>query len=345
MGITVMENFDLNDPSALAGRGFEIPTYSALTRTIVSDTENGVTRPAMQVSNLNTAAGSMAAIKIPIPTSKVFYMSMRIKATALQTDCFIVLNNTLTTSGVEYCFADLGVQDVGHRSGPRYKVATLNNWFCMEVYRAANGAIKVWVNDFIASPVGATMAAPGENFLYLSSLMNGGAKPPATFLIDDLVVVDPATPGLQYRCGSAARLLTLQAQADVTAEWTPAAGVTTPHYQIIRDYPSTISDDTVLTSDGEDSREQYQYGAPSSVFGNKILGVSFENLVRNPGGVTAKLSVEADVGAGRVEVGSVTVAGSPNFAYRPVIADKKPDGSSWSMADLANLKAGYSLQQ
>lgn len=355
MGVTLMENYELGAPTALAEKGWTQTT--GITNSISTFTENGVNRKALRSARaLN--ANSFYPIGIPIPSSKVFYFSTRVRWTRTDIpDAGLRLYFSIGTAfnapaSSFYAFAmPVGgkwtVYAGGGNAGPGYTFGY--DWVTIEIARKADGTIRVWANDLLLYTAGLSVTTPAANFLYMGWAQSGGSSGGSIFYgweFADTVVVDPATPGLQNRPGSASRVLSVPFTADVTAQWSLPAGVTGPHYPFMADYPAAVDPNRVLTGDTVGQREQYQAGAvPVAVPGaNKVLSLQIEQRPSNLGGSPHTFATELDAGAGIVEVAQNQLAGASGFVYRPVFLDKKPDGSNWTAADVAALKAGFSIK-
>lgn len=359
MGVTVMENFEVGDPAVLIEKGWVFPASNSVS--IQAETENGVARKKLRVIK-NMLANSFDAIKVPIPASKAFYFSARIKWYANVGSVDGSLRFYIATSGT-FAGANtagnafLGITPVtggfmayafNNGSNPGKFFATAE-WVTVEVLRRADGSARVWVNDVLLYVANATMNAPADNFVYFGRAQSGGGSG-GNFSYGwdymDVVVVDPATPGLQNRPGSKSRVLSVPFVSDVTAQWVPPAGVTTSHYQLMADYPAAVDTSRILTGDEVGKRDQYQAGAvPVVVTGaNKVLSVQIEQRAANPGGTQHSFATEVDVGTGIQEVAQNVLSGGTAFGYRPVFLDKKPDGSNWTTADVAAMKAGFSVK-
>lgn len=359
MGVTVMENFEVGEPAALIDKGWVFPASNSTS--IVAEAENGVSRKKLRVSRA-MQANTFDAMKVPIPASKAFYFSARIKWYANVGSIDSSLRFYISTSGTftganTAGNAFLGITPVtggfmayafnsGANPGKFFATA---DWVTVEVLRRADGSARVWVNDVLLYVAGATVNAPADNFIYFGRAQNGGGSG-GNFSYGweymDVVVVDPATPGLQNRPGSKSRVLSVPFVSDVSAQWVPPAGVTTSHYQLMADYPAAIDTSRILTGDEVGKRDLYQAGAvPVVVPGaDKVLSVQIEQRAANAGGTQHSFATEVDVGSGIVEVAQNTLAGGTSFGYRPVFLDKKPDGSNWTAADVAAMKAGFSVK-
>lgn len=360
MGVSLMENFEVGSVAVLAEKGWILP---ATNNSIGTVTENGFTRKRLIVAR-PLAAQSFDAIKIPIPSSKEFYFSTRVAY-------YDSGNNGIADAGLRLYIATSGTFSDAGSNGRLFGFAMPANgaWtfytantnsgnsrnfgvferIKVEVYRKADGTTKVWVNDFPLINASLTTTAPADNYIYIGraqSSQSSGGNSNWGWDYMDTVVVDPSTPGLKYRPGAAARVVSVPMTADVQANWLPPTGVTTPHYSLMADYPAAVDTNKILTGDTVGQRDQYQAGAvPVVVPGaNKVLSVQLEQRSANPGAALHTYATEIDTGTGITEVAQNQIAAGGVFVYRPVFIDKKPDGTNWTAADVAALKAGFSLK-
>lgn len=358
MGVTLMENYEVGGSAALVEKGWVFPANNTIT--FDNQVENSVNRKKMTVAK-NLIPNVFDAIKIPIPASKAFYFSTRIRwnrpdlpDTSMR---FYLANNADVNAAFSptnmFCFAypvGAGWRFCANNSlTAAIKDTALQEWITIEVLRKADGTARVWFNDNLMYISGMNITAPGDNYLYIGRAQAGGGSG-GNFLWGweymDTVVVDPATPGQQNRPGASARVLSVPFTADLVAEWTPAAGVSTPHRSLMANYPAVPVTADLLTGTEVGKREQYQAGAVPVVVPNadKVLSVQIEQRAANPGGTPHSFATEVDAGAGRQEVAQNSLAGGSGFVYRPVFLDKKPDGTVWTAADVAAMKAGFSLK-
>lgn len=231
--------------------------------------------------------------------------------------------------------------------GGKYIVMPFNQWVSIEIFRAADGKIRLWVDDMLllgastfvntAPPVANPRVFMGP-FRTQTYIQTG-----PSWQISDVVIVDAALPGLQYRVGSTGRVEAVPYSADITAEWAPPAGVTDPHNTLMTSWSATPDATKILTGSVAGQREKYQVGAvpKSRADNNVVLSVGIERRINNAGGAAHTFASEIDVGAGNVELESVTLPASSGYQYVPKFMDKKPDGTNWSMADVAALKSGF----
>lgn len=358
MGVTLMENYEVGGSAALVEKGWIFPAGNTVS--FSTQVENSVNRKKMFVGR-TLIANEFGAIKIPIPASKAFYFSTRIRWNSpnipeASQRLYIANNadiqgafNAVNTFGFVYPFGT-GWRFCANTSlTAAVKDFAVQEWICVEVLRKADGTARVWVNDNLLYIPGMTINAPADNYLYIGRAQAGGGTGGSAqygWEYMDTVVVDPATAGLQNRPGASSRVMSVPLTDDVVAEWTPAAGVVTPHHTLMANYPAVPVTNDLLTGSDVGKREQYQASTIPVVVPNadKVLAVQIEQRAANPGGVQHSFATEVDVGAGVQEIREVALAGASGFVYRPVFLDKKPDGTVWTAADVAAMKAGFSLK-
>lgn len=359
MGIALLDNFNVDDVAALPVRGYELSNVAWVTTGLATFQDNGVTRTALELNfNVAQAGGAVIAqmFKIPIPSSLSAYVSFRMRAlnplnsATLPTDFSMGLATRLTggNSTVLWQWRNARVSTTSSTltnapNGPGYNRGW-GSWFKVEIFRASSGALQVWVDDFILTTPIASSLAPSDNFLYLLGARSAVRTGIAQVQITDLVVVDPATPGMSYRPGAKAHVADVPFTADTIAQWVPNVGVTAPHHQIVKSFPSVPTAEHTLTATAVGQREQYQAAAIPAVFGTKVLALAADMLVQNQGGMNTTLAVEVDTGSGITEIGSVTLPPASGYLFRQVVSEAKPGGGSWSSADVLATKAGYSIK-
>lgn len=370
MAIIVAENFNFADTThadiknSLLARGYVLTTDQTMwsNSAILTQVENGVTRPFLSIAaNYYAGNGStFNAIGLPLTNNtNPFYLSFRLR-----------LANTSPAGMVEFGVDTQGSVTLGANrllrvlpsggqlavypgsgssasDGGKYLLVPYNQWVMLEIYRAADGKVKVWVDDMLllgASTFVNSAPAAANPRVYLGPHRNGsyttGTWP---WQISDVVLVDAALPGQQNRVGSTGRVESVPYTADVTAEWAPPAGVTDPHNKLMTSWKSVPDTTKILTGTVAGQRDKYQVGAvPKSRTDNDVvLSVGLERRANNAGGAAHTFASEIDVGAGNVEVDSVTLAAGAGYQYIPKFMDKKPDGSNWTMADVAAMKSGF----
>lgn len=360
MGVTLMENFDC-ELGALVAKGWVMPTVTLRVVTAIeSFTENGITRYCFRhgMSMSYYGYGTYYPVKIPIPASKEFYFSCRLRYpyTTRQSasTTFAITTGSRNAANIMVEIYPNGTTGwtaypkgaLGNTGNPTYSFGH-NQWVTVEVLRKADGTLRVWVEDILLYVAGATVTAPTDNFIYLG-VSNGAASgdilDSVAFQFADVVVVDPNTAGLQNRPGSTSRVLSAPASADVLAQWTAIGGATGPHNQLMKDFPATVDTTRVLQGDTAGQREQYSLSALPAGFGQQILTLGIEQRANNPGGSPHTFTTEVDTGSGPTGVADNTLAGGSGFQYRPVFIANKPNGSPWSASDIATLKVGFSVK-
>ena len=361
MGVTLMENFEVSGQVggqvALAEKGWVFPASNTVS--IANETENGVTRKKLSVVK-GLSAGVFDAIKIPIPASKAFYFSTRVRWSIANSPAPLQLRvgtvgtyAGITTTGNVFGFAALKGNGwsfyVGNVDTNPGKTFGMQEWITLEVLRKSDGSMRVWVNDILLYMAGATINAPADNYVYIGRLQVAGTSGTQTtcgWEFMDTVVVDPATAGLQNRPGSASRVLSVPFTSDLVTQWTLSGGATGAHYPYMATYPDSVGSSTVLIGDTPGQREQYQSGMlPAVVSGaNQVLALQIEQRAANIGGSPHTFATEIDIGSGITEVAQNQLPGSSGYLYRPIYLDKRPDGNNWTAADIAALKAGFSIK-
>lgn len=370
MGIILAENFNIaetthaNIRTALAAKNITPLAAPVMwfNSVIATQTENGVTRPyfRFQTNYYNGSGPAFDSIGLPLTNStNPFYLSFRIRfpqTTALST----LVQFSVRTQNI------VGANNVGlvhfENTGsqiniyPGYGAATSANgfiqlpfdtWVMVEVYRGADGKVKVWVNDLLLpglSTYVSTAPLAADPRVYLGPYRpNTYIQTMPTWDISDVVLVDAATTGLQNRVGSSGRVETVPYTADVAANWTPPAGVTAAHNTLMTSWNAVPDTAKILTGNAVGQRDTYQMGAvPKSRADNNILlAVGLERRASNGGAASHSYASELDLGAGNVEVDNVTLAAGAGYAYNPKFMEKKPDGTNWSMADVAAMKSGF----
>jgi hypothetical protein len=358
MGVVLMENYEVDSPAALTDKGWVLPTTSV--NTITAFTENGITRKSL-VSDRIVAGNSFDPIKIPVPASKFFYFSTRVRWASSgigDSGLRLSVSSANTYAGAinaAYSFAFAQPQGTGWRifanatTSGQYVDFGVNEWITLEILRKADGTIRVWVNDILLYTPSVVNTWPVDNYIYVGRVQVGGSSGGSArfgWQFADTVVIDPSTAGLQNRPGSKSRVVSVPFVSDVSAQWQLPSGVTGAHYPFMADYPATVDTTRILTGDTAGQREQYQSGAlPMVVTGaDKVLSLMMEQRPSNGGGTSHSFATEVDVGSGIVEVAQNQLAGGAAFSYRPIFLDKKPDGSDWTASDIAALKAGFSIK-
>lgn len=365
MGVFFMENFagDTSMSTAdvaawLTARGMIPDTGNGNVYNLGTEVENGITVPYLiDNPNYGTVGGyRFWGLRFPIPATKSFYFSARIRSAITGTPhgnlrFFMgTVANNAANQNFGYIEA-LGTTQWQMHAGVRSSNPTYtfprNAWVTVEIYRAADGTSQIWLNDLLFV-YDQTVSAPTDNYIFFGPGQSAAVSTAysAPWHIADVVVVDPDTPGLQYRPGARHRVVSTPFVSDTIAQWDLPAGASGTHYPIVSKFQTTPANINILTGDTPGEREQYQSGnVPlSQPTYDKVLSVELEQRLNNTGGATHVLANEIDLGSGITEVATQTLAGASGWQYKPVFMDKKPDGSNWSLADLPNLKAGYSIK-
>jgi len=370
MAIIVAENFNFADTAfadiknAILARGYSFTSDMTIwsAGSIGTQVENGVTRTFLNASaNYYASSGNtFNAMGLPLTNNtNPFYLSFRLK-----------LNHNTASNMVEFGVDTQGTAGLGANrlmrvfntggqlqvfpgsgtsssEGGKYIVMPYNQWVMIEVFRAADGKVKLWVDDMLlfgASNFVNQAPAAANPRVFLGPYRNGNyIQGTYTWQISDVVLVDAALPGQQYRVGSTGRVEAVPYSADVLAQWVPPAGVTDPHNTLMTSWKATPDPTKILTGNVAGQRDKYQVGAvPKSRADNDvILAMGLERRVNNAGGAAHTFASEIDLGAGNVEVDNVTLPAGAGYQYLPKFMEKKPDGSNWSMADVAAMKSGF----
>jgi len=370
MAIIGAENFNIaetthaNIRAALAARNWLVGSSLIWNNTSIgTQVENGVTRTFLQmICNYYPGNGNaLDAIGMPLTNnSNPFYLTFRLKFPYTSAVNSMIefgvdtTNSSLLSSSRLMRVFNNGTQlriypgsGTSSSLGGAYIVMPFNEWVTIDIFRAADGKVTLWVDDFLlrgaenftnTAPVAANprvWLGPYRNGTYT----NTGAK----WLVSDVILVDGALPGLQYRVGSTGRVDSVPYTADVTAEWAPPAGVTAAHNTLMSKFNATPDLNKILTGITPGQREKYQLGAvPKPRADNDVLlGIALERRANNAGGAAHIFASEIDVGAGNVEIENVTLPAGAGYQYLPKFMEKKPDGSDWTMADVAAMKSGF----
>lgn len=364
MGVFFMENFDITDTvdadvkTSLAAKG--IPFVGANTALVpASVTENGLARTAIgESANLGV---KFQYLKVPIPASKVFYATFRLRwvpntIADQNLRLFITHQSVIASASAanSYGFAMPVSGKWAFYNGwtggtePSYTF-DLNDWVTIEIYRAADGSLKMWANDFLLYRTDRVIAAGAipENFVYIGRAQAAGSAGGAAFVgwqFSDIVVIDPSTAGPQYRPGRTARVLTSQYSADVVAQWSADPSVSTAHNVLMSRFKANPAATDILSTLVQGAREQYSLAAFPTGFGSIIKAVKFEARAANSGAALHSFSVEQDTGSGPVEVAQVSVPAGGSQVVYTAYSYQKSAGVPWTPADLSALKVGFSAK-
>ncbi|ENL9127518.1 hypothetical protein AB6J89_004725 [Salmonella enterica] len=370
MAIIVAENFNIaettnvNIRNALAARNWALGNTAIWTNSAIrTQVENGVTRTFLGMLNnyYNGSGVAFDAIGLPLTNNtNPFYLSFRLRfpyTAALsnviefgvdtQNSYSVGANRLLRVFNNGSQLMIYPGSGTSSSLNGAYIQLPFNQWTTIEVFRAADGKVTVWVDDFLlrGAPTFTNFAPNAANpRVWLGPYRSGGYVPSQPeWQISDVILVDAALPGLQYRVGSTGRVDAVPYTADITAEWAPPAGVTAAHNTLMTEFKATPDPNKILTGVTPGQRETYQMGAvPKSRADNDVvLAVGVERRANNAGGAAHTFASEIDVGAGNVEVDSVTLPAGTGYQYMPKFMDKKPDGSNWTMADVAAMKSGF----
>ncbi|QJI52252.1 hypothetical protein [Cronobacter phage JC01] len=357
MGVTLMENFDC-DVGALVERGWVMPATTTNVFTAIEQfTENGITRNCFRhsMSMSYYGFGAFYPFRIPLPASKEFFVSFRMRypnasrinsstAWSVSTNSGRSAANLVLEVYPADAYSSVYLKNNGQVAGsPSYRF-NHQTWATIEMQRKADGSTKVWVDDMLLYSANANTTASADNYLYMGVVNAGQGSTIDGYQIADVVVIDPTTAGLQNRPGSSERVLSLAASADVLAQWTAIGGATEPHNQLMKNYPATVDTTKVLQGDTAGQREQYSLADFPAGFGTQLLTLGFEQRANNPGSSPHVFTTEVDLGAGPVGVADNTVAPGATYSYRPVYVASKPGGGTWTAADIPALKIGFSVK-
>lgn len=365
MGVYRMENFNVPDVASLVTRGMVIPadTSGFSTQVVLMSDVNAagatINRRGLRFSHtVSNAPNGTQYYGLPFPTNGEGYMSFRLRVNNNGSARMVVLKVNLgatVTNVVNSTFWYLNSNLFGPTNNGQQTTTqpvtfnfSYDKFYTVEVYRSAAGVYKVWLDDFLlTAPAGTSIVAPSTAGYLQFSLGNvTSVSPPPVMTIDmlDFVSVDLSNPGLQYRPGRTSRVIPVTATADAITEWTGGDG--TAHYSQLSDFANTVSSNGYITANTVGKREQYQQGGVLAGYESlaQVLSVGAETYLGNFGGASHTLTTEVDVGAGPVSMGDILLAPSGAYQYRPVYADKKPDGTNWSIADLSAVKTGFSIK-
>lgn len=226
-----------------------------------------------------------------------------------------------------------------------------NGWFHVEIYKPAGSMFAtVWLNDFMYQANTAT-TNPGvvnvnSNYMRIfmgrtGSFLNGVI---AGFEMADLILIDPTTPGQQYRFGSSARVLSMDYTSDVVNQWAADPSATLTHREMMMSDRSVPLANNILTGLTVGQREQYAMRDIPAAFGPYVPAVMVRPRVMNAGASTHSVAMEMDWGTGLAEVGVKAVPAGGAYDTTPLIMTTKPNGDPWTTADFASAKAGFSVK-
>lgn len=359
MAVYRMENFDVDEVSALVTRGFLLPANDGrFITSLGSVVENGLSRKTLRVSHSIVGNGPIYYIGLPFPTNGEGYLSFRMRVTSNGNNRQNIQRIALTRSStstipLNSLFWKASTGSIGPTTNGTGTGGFVNSlpfafdtWYTIEVYRSSTGAYRIWVDDFLIQPApGTTVLAPATaGFLYLAFGYENPVLPPPAIITDiaDFVAVDTIGDGLKYRPGKTARVLPVSASSDVISEWTGGDG--SPHFSQLANFTSVIAADGYITAGEVGKREQYQQSGIVPGFGQEVLTVGAEHFVNSVGGAVHTLTAEMDTGSGIQPVSDLLMAPGAGYVYRPVYLAKKPDGTNWTYADVAAVKSGFSIK-
>lgn len=370
MAIIGAENFNIaetthaNIRAALAARNWLVGSSTVWNNTAIgTQVENGVTRTFLRMlCNYYQGSGNVLdAIGLPLTNnSNPFYLTFRLKfasdsaiSNLIEFGVDTANSSAIGANRLMRVFNNGSQLQIYPGSGTSsslggaYIVMPFNQWVTIDIFRAADGKVTVWVDDFLlrgAENFINTAPVATNPRVWLGTYRNGSfINRGAEWQVSDVILVDGALPGLQYRVGSTGRVDSVPYTADVIAEWAPPAGVTAAHNALMSEFNATPDLNKILTGITPGQREKYQLGAvPKPRADNDVLlGIGLERRANNAGGAAHIFASEIDVGAGNVEIENVTLPAGAGYQYLPKFMEKKPDGSDWTMADVAAMKSGF----
>lgn len=361
MGITVMENFREADTNVLVARGWVLPTTHPTLSIIsfVDFVENGITRKALR-HRATGYANYFLPFRIPIPATKAFYLSFRLSCSAPPTGTNIGMrfhiNFASAYAGIVPAYTVGFVTPVGAQTGKlRFNPyasdigtgpqLTNGEFYTIEVFRDAAGNTRVWVDDILYYTANWTTTAPADNYIslgWLNTTNQANSNILVGWDIADVVMVDPATAGLQNRPGRSARVLDVPNSADIVTDWSTTSG--SPHYQMMNSFKIAPTEADLLTSSTVGAREEYSISTLPAGFGTHIAALMVRPQIKNNAAAVHDVSFEMNFGTGRQEVASRTISPGASYDTTPVVLYKKPDDTLIEASDLTNLKSGFSIK-
>lgn len=373
MGIYLAENLldlDRTSPAAfraaLAAKG--LSSVAAATEDMLTAVSTGLltasqdpeqrTWPKFTVNPAGSSTSSVTsfvAIAVPPPP---YYLSFRILAgtevgNSGNSNVWPFVISTATSVATSfYLSVDATTKSlrIGGLSGatiPSFEPGKVNT---IEILHAADNTIKIWLNDL---PVGANpvVAASTTGFIYFGA-RRGSAVSAANAInypiaINDIVVVDPSTPGLQYRPGRSVRVESMDFTADDVAQWALPAGVTGSHYPLMNlPYRGTVPTNEQLASMTIGAEELYSAAALRTDLGSKVYAVQLEGQFSNGAAAAHVLTLNGNFGAaGKAALRDLTIPIGGVPQYNRVVLNKNPNGNTdWTLATATAPKVGFSIK-
>lgn len=304
-------------------------------------------------SGATTSLTSFVAIAVPPPP---YYLSFRVLvgAGAGNTNVWPFVISTADTNATAalYLTVDAPTRSlrVGAMTGeavPSFDPSKVNT---IEILHAADNRIKVWLNDL---PVGANPVIPSSTtgFVYFGArrqvVVSAGSALDYPVALNDIIVVDPSTPGLQYRPGQTARVESMELTADDVAQWTLPAGVTGSHYPIMNlPWRGTVPATEQLSSLTIGAEELYSAAALRTDLGSKVHAVEIEGQFANNAAAAHTLTLNGNFGAaGKAALRDLTIPIGGVPQYNRLVLDKNPNGNvDWTLATATAPKVGFSIK-
>lgn len=311
------------------------------------------TYPPNNTSKINCAIG------FPIPgNDKPYYMAIRLYLGSLPKGAttvypFFLATRTTLGSGTYPVYLDgnhqlhVGQQGVTVAATGVYAGYDDTKSFLFEFFHGADGSFKTWVDE-IPVPANnmATLLRPVDGFVYIGNYQNGQQAVSGKMYFNDVIIIDPSTPGLQYRPGKTARVETMALTADITKDWTADASQPT-HYGVMNlPFKASTPATEMLSAYSVGATERYQAGALRSDLGNLVHAVMVESQASNTAGAAHTLDIKAAfAGAAELTLATLTyTAGSGNI-YNRMVMDKNPnDNADWTRATATAPKIAYSIK-
>ena len=230
-------------------------------------------------------------------------------------------------------------------------VGDSDGWFHIEIFKPVGSYyFTIWLNDFkYTAGLAGTDPNRADSFAWYLNLYMGRVSTISTsqfygMEVTDVIFVDPATAGQQYRYGSSGRVLSLDYKNDVVNDWASASGATLAHYQMMMVDKSVPDATNVLTTNTLGAREQYGVVPIPSDFGPYMPVLAVKPRVANLGAAAHSIAMEVDWGSGNTEVASKLIAAGGAYDANTTIMTTKPNGDPWTTADFADAKAGFSVK-
>lgn len=321
-----------------------------------------------------TQRGTESLLTVPIPdNTKAFYLSVRFRVVALNPSItrtlmspFAILSQApgspagnVPTAPFTYAFLDrnmalhAGATGTGESTNGLVTGFTPGNINLLEIYHAADGSIKIWLNEVPLTLPQTTKNRPNSGAIYIVCYSDGvsasGTNPGTNawnVQFSDVVCIDPSTPGLQYRPGKTVRVETVSMSGDITKDWTADASQAT-HYGVMNlPWRGTVPATELLSAYNVGATERYQGAALRTDLGSTVHAVMIENQVANTAGAAHSLDFKAAFGgAAEAVLSTVTYPAGVGLVYNRQMLDKNPNGNAdWTLASATSPKIAYTIK-